>query len=111
MVSSPTRSFNGSSPRSPVRPAIWSAGYATSTPPGWSTSPAAVTASSRTSAASATGPRRTDSKAVNAYQKLLEWEIVKQPTAMKLLERGLAPALGKSLIVYGRKPVAVGATA
>lgn len=59
----------------------------------------------------AVGPRRTDSKAVNAYQKLLEWEIVKQPTAMKLLERGLAPALGKSLIVYGRKPVAVGATA
>ena len=59
----------------------------------------------------AVGPRRTDSKAVNAYQKLLEWEIVKQPAAMKLLERGLAPALGKSLIVYGRKPVAVGATA
>ena len=59
----------------------------------------------------AVGPRRTDSRAVNAYQKLLEWEIVKQPTAMKLLERGLAPALGKSLIVYGRKPVAVGATA
>lgn len=59
----------------------------------------------------AVGPRRTDSRAVNAYQKLLEWEIVKQPAAMKLLERGLAPALGKSLIVYGRKPVAVGATA
>ena len=59
----------------------------------------------------AVGPRRTDSKAVNAYQKLLEWEIVKQPAAMKLVERGLAPALGKSLIVSGRKPVAVGATA
>jgi SAM-dependent methyltransferase len=59
----------------------------------------------------AVGPRRTDSRAVNAYQKLLEWEIVKQPAAMKLVERGLAPALGKSLIVYGRKPVAVGATA
>ena len=59
----------------------------------------------------AVGPRRTDSRAVNAYQKLLEWEIVKQPAVMKLFERGLAPALGKSLIVYGRKPVAVGATA
>lgn len=53
----------------------------------------------------AVGPRRTDSRAVNAYQKLLEWEIVKQPTGMKLLERGLAPVLGKSLIVYGRKPL------
>ena len=59
----------------------------------------------------AVGPRRTDSRAVNAYQKLLEWEIVKQPASMKLVERGLAPMLGKSLIVYGRKPVAVGATA
>ncbi|MFN8021860.1 MAG: class I SAM-dependent methyltransferase [Acidimicrobiales bacterium] len=59
----------------------------------------------------AVGPRRTDSKAVNAYQKLLEWEIVKQPAGMKLVERGLAPVLGKSLIVYGRKPVAVGASA
>jgi SAM-dependent methyltransferase len=55
----------------------------------------------------AVGPRRTDSRAVNAYQKLLEWEIVKQPVGMKLLERGLAPMLGKSLIVYGRKPLEV----
>ncbi len=55
----------------------------------------------------AVGPRRTDSRAVNAYQKLLEWEIVKQPVGMKLLERGLAPMLGKSLIVYGRKPLDV----
>ncbi len=52
----------------------------------------------------AVGPRRTDNRAVNAYQKLLEWEIVNQPVGMKLLERGLAPVLGKSLIVYGRKP-------
>lgn len=58
----------------------------------------------------AVGPRRTDSRAVNSYQKLLEWEIVKQPLGMKLLERGLAPVLGKSLIVYGRKPLEVGVT-
>jgi SAM-dependent methyltransferase len=51
----------------------------------------------------AVGPRRTDSKAVNAYQKMLEWEIVNQPAGMKLLERGLAPVLGKSFIVYGTK--------
>jgi hypothetical protein len=41
---------------------------------------------------------------VNAYQKMLEWEIVDQPAGMKLLERGLAPVMGKSFIVYGRKP-------
>lgn len=51
----------------------------------------------------AVGPRRTDHAAVNAYQRFLEWEIVKQPAPMKVLERALAPALGKSLIVYGRK--------
>jgi SAM-dependent methyltransferase len=52
----------------------------------------------------AVGPRRTDSRAVNAYQKMLEWEIVNQPAPMKLIERGLSPVLGKSFIVYGRKP-------
>ena len=53
----------------------------------------------------AVGPRREDSRVVNAYKKLLEYEIVKQPRPMQLLERGLAPALGKSFIVYATKPV------
>jgi SAM-dependent methyltransferase len=52
----------------------------------------------------AVGPRRTDSRAVNAYRKLLEWEITEQPGAMKLLERGLSPMIGKSYVVYGQKP-------
>jgi SAM-dependent methyltransferase len=52
----------------------------------------------------AVGPRRTDSRAVNSFQKLLEWEITAQPVAMKVLERGLAPVIGKSYIVYGQKP-------
>lgn len=51
----------------------------------------------------AVGPRRTDSKAVNAYRKVLEWEITSQPAAMMVLERGLAPVIGKSYIVYGAK--------
>lgn len=51
----------------------------------------------------AVGPRREDSRAVNAYRRLLEWEITTQPRSMALLERGLAPVLGKSLIVYGVK--------
>jgi SAM-dependent methyltransferase len=52
----------------------------------------------------AVGPRRTDSSAVNAYKKLLEYEIVHRPRSMQVLERGLAPALGKSFIVYAQKP-------
>jgi SAM-dependent methyltransferase len=51
----------------------------------------------------AVGPRRTDSKAVNTYRKMLEWEITTQPTGMRVLERGLAPVIGKSYIVYGAK--------
>ncbi len=52
----------------------------------------------------AVGPSRTDSRAVERYRRLLEWEIVRQPKSMQVLERGLAPVLGKSFIVYGRKP-------
>ena len=59
----------------------------------------------------AVGPRRTDSRAVNAYQKLLEWEITSQPGAMKVLERGLSPVIGKSLVVYLTKPEAARAAA
>ena len=51
----------------------------------------------------AVGPRRNDVRAVNAYQRLLEWEIMNRPRSMALLERGLAPVLGKSFIVYGVK--------
>ena len=52
----------------------------------------------------AVGPRRTDSQAVNAYRKMLEWEITTRPAGMQLLERWLAPVMGKSFIVYGVKP-------
>ena len=53
----------------------------------------------------AVGPRRTDSALVNRYQRLLEWEIVTQPAGMRVVEQVLAPVLGKSTIVYGRKPL------
>ncbi|MFT3852521.1 MAG: class I SAM-dependent methyltransferase [Ilumatobacteraceae bacterium] len=55
----------------------------------------------------AVGPRRTDSKAVNAYQRMLEWEIVEQPRSMRLVERALSPLLGKSYVIYARKVVDV----
>lgn len=51
----------------------------------------------------AVGPRRDDHPLVQRYRRLLEWEITEQPAALKVVERVLAPALGKSLIVYGTK--------
>ena len=53
----------------------------------------------------AVGPRREDSSAVNAYKKFLEWDIIKQPRSTKVAERVLSPVLGKSLAVYGTKPL------
>jgi len=53
----------------------------------------------------AVGPRRDDSKAVNAYKKFLEWDIIKGPKSTRLAERVLSPVLGKSLAVYGTKPL------
>ena len=51
----------------------------------------------------AVGPRDNDHPLVTRYRKLLEWEITTQPRSMALLERGLAPVMGKSFIVYGQK--------
>jgi len=51
----------------------------------------------------AVGPRDNDHPAVVRYRKMLEWEITEQPRSMQLLERGLAPVMGKSFIVYGVK--------
>jgi len=51
----------------------------------------------------AVGPRRDDHPLVARYRRLLEWEITTQPKGMAVLERALAPVMGKSFIVYGRK--------
>jgi len=42
--------------------------------------------------------------AVKAYHRLLVWDIVKGPKTTRLAEKILAPLIGKSLIVYLRKP-------
>ncbi len=55
------------------------------------------------------GPRRKDSKAVNAYKKFLEWDIIEGPRSTRLAEKVLSPVLGKSLAVYGTKPVGAAA--
>jgi len=51
----------------------------------------------------AVGVQRDDSRVVNAYRRMLEWEITAQPRGLKLVERAASPVLGKSYIVYARK--------
>jgi len=41
---------------------------------------------------------------VRAYHRLLVWDIMKKPLATRLAERALNPLIGKSLVVYLRKP-------
>lgn len=54
----------------------------------------------------AVGPTNEDHWLVRRYRRLLEWEITEQPRSMRLAERVLAPVLGKSLVIYGHRPVA-----
>lgn len=53
----------------------------------------------------AIGPRNENNKAVSAYRRFLEWDIVKQPTSTRIAEKVLSPVLGKSYVVYARKPL------
>ena len=43
-------------------------------------------------------------RAVYVYHRLLCWDIEKQPWVMKAVDRVLNPIIGKSLVVYARKP-------
>jgi SAM-dependent methyltransferase len=52
----------------------------------------------------AVGPTNETNPAVRAYRKLLEWDIVSAPRVTRLADRVLNPVLGKSLVVYARKP-------
>ena len=52
----------------------------------------------------AVGPQREDSRAVNAYKKFLEWDIISAPRVTRIADRILNPVLGKSLAVYATKP-------
>jgi len=44
--------------------------------------------------------------AVRAYHRLLVWDIMRKPLATRLAERALDPLIGKSLVLYLRKPEA-----
>jgi hypothetical protein len=48
---------------------------------------------------------------VRQYLRLLTWDIVERPAVTRLAERVLAPALGKSLVVYARRPAPIGVRA
>ena len=55
----------------------------------------------------AVGPTNDEHPLVKAYLQVLTWDIMQtQPmgTVTRLAERALNPVLGKSLVVYGRKP-------
>jgi SAM-dependent methyltransferase len=41
---------------------------------------------------------------VRAYHRMLVWDIMKRPLATRLAERVLDPLIGKSLVLYLRKP-------
>jgi SAM-dependent methyltransferase len=50
------------------------------------------------------GPNREDSLPVNLYHRFLTWDIMNQPRTTRILENLLNPILGKSVVVYLRKP-------
>jgi SAM-dependent methyltransferase len=52
----------------------------------------------------AVGCRKESAILPSLYRRLLVWDIVKHPPATRLLEKGLNPILGKSLVLYLRKP-------
>ena len=57
----------------------------------------------------AVGPRNNDHSLVKKYREFLEWDIMTQPRSMQVAERALSPLMGKSFVVYSRKPLTVGA--
>lgn len=56
----------------------------------------------------AVGVTNDDHPLAKAYHKLLVWEIMKQPTALQYVGRVLDPLIGKSLVLYFRRPEALG---
>ena len=58
----------------------------------------------------AVGPTNNEQVLVKAYHQLLVWDITKAPFVTRFAERILNPVLGKSVVLYGSKPVPVPAT-
>jgi ubiquinone/menaquinone biosynthesis C-methylase UbiE len=49
------------------------------------------------------GPERKDCRTVNAYHRLLVWDMMKKTWLTQLLDKMLNPILGKSMVLYMRK--------
>jgi SAM-dependent methyltransferase len=54
----------------------------------------------------AVGVDRDQHPLVKGYHRVLVWDIMKKPLATRLAERALNPLIGKSLVLYLRKPEA-----
>jgi SAM-dependent methyltransferase len=52
----------------------------------------------------AVGPTNDDHPLVRAYHRLLVWDIVDRPLVTRLADAALRPVVGKSIVVYARKP-------
>jgi SAM-dependent methyltransferase len=52
----------------------------------------------------AVGPKRDDQVFVKAYHRMLVWDITSAPWVTRTADRLLNPLMGKSLVVYARKP-------
>ena len=50
------------------------------------------------------GPTNDTHPLVKAYHRLLVWDIAKAPAITRTTEQVLNPVLGKSVVVYSRKP-------
>ncbi len=52
----------------------------------------------------AVGVDQEEHRLVRAYHRLLVWDIIRRPALTRWAEAGLNPVLGKSLVLYLRKP-------
>ena len=53
----------------------------------------------------AVGVENNDNPLVKAYHRLLVWDMMSAPVLTRLTERSLNPVIGKSFVVYLRKPL------
>jgi len=49
------------------------------------------------------GLKNEDHPLVRSYRKFLEWDIMKKPRPVRMLEELLNPLMGKSIVYYLRK--------
>jgi SAM-dependent methyltransferase len=52
----------------------------------------------------AVGPTNDEHPLVRAYHRLLVWDITDAPPVTRIADRLLSPLIGKSIVVYARKP-------